>query len=131
MTALCLAMAAGAVLASVPLPDGAFTLSWRHSVERTLWQEDYRVEGTRLRLVRASVEGSGAGMDPPADSRLEDGAWVWRPDRPVPEIRLAHSAFGGDYRLCIDGGCRPLSSVVPQRGDGTLVIAPCGVPPAE
>lgn len=131
MTALCLALAAGAVLATVPVPDGTFALSWRHSVEKTVWREEYRIRDDDLLLVRASVEGSGAGMDPPPGSRLEDGAWVWEPDLAVPSVGLAHSAFGGDYGLCAGGTCRPLSDIVPQGAEGGLVLAPCEIPPAQ
>jgi len=127
VTVLCIAVA-GAVLATVPVPDGSFTLAWRHSVEKTWWREDYRFEADgRLRLVRASVEGSGAGMDPPASARPEGTAWVWSPDMVLPELRLAGSGFGGDYELCTASeGCRPLlpRHAVPDGGGG-VTLAEC------
>ena len=72
-----LCSAAGALL--VAIDAEAFTLSWTHSVEKTLWREDWRVAGETLVLDEARVAGSGAGMEPPADARLEGGAWRYRP----------------------------------------------------
>ena len=51
------------------------TLRWSHSIQKTVWEEDYRREGDALRLVAARVRGAGAGMEPPADAVLKDGAW--------------------------------------------------------
>ena len=57
----------------------AFTLSWTHSVEKTRWEEDWRVTPAGLEIVEASVKGSGAGMEPPEGAVLKDGWWVYRP----------------------------------------------------
>ncbi len=40
MIALCLGMA-GSVWATLPQ---SFTLAWQHTVEKVLWEEDYRLE---------------------------------------------------------------------------------------
>lgn len=42
----------------------AFTLAWTHSIEKTEWQEDWRVTPQGLELIAARVKGSGAGMEP-------------------------------------------------------------------
>ncbi|HXF45464.1 MAG TPA: DUF1850 domain-containing protein [Burkholderiaceae bacterium] len=119
--AICLFTAA----ARVVLPAQAFTLRWQHTVERVLWEEDYRVNGARLIATAARIRGSGAGMEPPAGAVLRDGAWHYRPEaRPLPELVLARSEFGADYELCIDGTCRPLARWVPPAG-GPVRIAPC------
>ena len=52
---LCIA-SAGSIMT---LLAGSFSLSWTHSVEKTTWMERWQVEGDRLALVWASVEGSG------------------------------------------------------------------------
>ena len=54
---LCIATG-GQILALVA---SSFTLSWTHSVEKTEWIEHWQVEDSRLNLVSASVQGSGAG----------------------------------------------------------------------
>jgi hypothetical protein len=80
----------------------AFTLAWTHSVERTAWEEDWRVTPAGLQLVEARVQASGAGMEPPEGARLADGWWVYAPRRPPqPELLLAASgATGGGWTLC-------------------------------
>lgn len=39
-----------------------FSLQWRHSVEKTLWQEDYQVQAQHLQLTHTRIEGFGAGV---------------------------------------------------------------------
>jgi hypothetical protein len=122
---ICLGPAA-AGLATVFLSATSFTLSWEHSVERIPWEEDYRIEGTRLVLGEARVKGSGAGMEPPPESVLRDGWWRFHPDLPpLPELRLGNSAVG-EYTLCWAGGCSALSQLV--QGD-TIVLWVCGLEP--
>ena len=91
----------------------AFTLVWTHSVEKTDWQEDWRVADDGLTLVEARIKGSGAGIDPPPDARLIDGWWRWTP-APVSrdEVVLGPSGAAGDWRICVDGRCRTLSDIL-------------------
>lgn len=115
--------------ATVALPTQRFTLEWTHSIEKIQWQEEYTVRGDRLLLTEARIQGSGAGMEPPADARLEDGWWRYRPKLPpLPELRLALSPYAADYRLCWNGGCRHLAALVGARTppSGVVVIRPCG-----
>lgn len=120
--AVCLA--AGALI--VALPASAFTLSWTHSVERTVWRESWRVEGDRLVLDEAAIAGSGAGMEPPAGAIFRGGAWHYRPALPpLEKLRLAHSEFAGDYSLCWAETCESVSSLVPRGGGEGVEIAAC------
>ncbi|MDB5639506.1 MAG: hypothetical protein JWP51_4414 [Bradyrhizobium sp.] len=90
----------------------AFTLVWTHSIEKTEWQEDWRVTANQLELVQARVKGSGAGMEPPADARLVGGWFQWQPKRaPMPEVLLGNSGAAGEWQLCSDGNCRTLSEI--------------------
>ena len=115
--ALCIAVAAQIV----SLPLHSFTLQWQHTVEKVLWEEHYLVAGDWLLLQRARVLGSGAGMEPPPDAVREAKGWSYRPaDRWRRSVELARSEFGDDYRLCIQGDCRPLTEFVPARGPTTL-----------
>lgn len=106
---LCLA-SAGTIVA---LAASSFTLSWTHSVEKTLWREVWVVGEGRLDLVEASVEGAGAGIAVPDDAILRDGRWTYRPDLPpLTELVLAASgATVSPWRLCLsDGSCQQIGA---------------------
>jgi hypothetical protein len=99
-----------------------FTLGWTHSVEKTGWQEDWRIAGDRLVLETARVKGSGAGMDPGEGARLEGGWWVWHPRREVQRLSLAASGATGDgWHLCSGEACR----VIGAQSGAPLMIEPC------
>ena len=123
MSVAALCIVAGALTAVVP--TGRFTLAWRHSVEKMLWEEDYVIAGGWLLATGARIRGSGAGMEPPAGAVLHDGAWHYRPaGRWLRELQLARSDFTPDYLLCLDGRCRPLSRWVPVSA-GPTTLRPC------
>ena len=105
------------------LAAAAFTLAWTHSVEKTEWQEDWRLTPAGLHLVEARVKGSGAGIDPPAEAVLKDGWWTYAPAvPPVPRLALAASgATVSGWSLCAEGSCLTLGA---EAGE-TLVIEPC------
>ena len=104
---LCIATA-GVVTA---LATSSFTLGWTHSVERTQWEERWRIENGQLSIVSASVEGSGAGIAIPEDAIWADGVWTYTPAlAPLPNLNLAASgATGSGWLLCSeDGQCLEL-----------------------
>lgn len=104
---LCIA-AAGVVTA---LATTSFTLGWTHSVEKTQWEERWRIENGRLSIVSASVEGSGAGIGIPEDAVWADGVWTYAPTLPpLASLNLAASgATGSGWLLCSeDGQCLEL-----------------------
>jgi hypothetical protein len=122
VSALCIL--AGGVLAA-QVAASAFTLAWTHSIEKIPWQEDWRVEPAGLRLVAARVQGTGAGMEPPPESRLVDGWWRWEPHGPaLPEVVLRRSGATADWRICVAGSCRPMSELLPPEAD-PVVLRPC------
>ncbi|RUU02300.1 DUF1850 domain-containing protein [Mesorhizobium sp. USDA-HM6] len=108
---------------TVTLAVAAFTLSWTHSVERTRWQEDWKVTPSGLQVIAARVKGSGAGMEPPEGSVLRDGWWVYSPRiGPQPSLVLAASgATGEGWTLCTVKGCRVLGKAAGE----TTVLEPC------
>lgn len=111
-----LCLAAGALV--VALGSSEITLEWRHSVEKTLWQEVWRDTPGGLRLTEARVQGSGAGMDPPDGARLSGGFWRWTPALPAQtEIVMRRSGATSDWRVCIAGNCRPMSDILPADAD--------------
>jgi hypothetical protein len=124
MTAFCL-LVAGIVRATLPADE--LTLAWTHSVEKTRWEERYRVEGDALVLVEARVAGSGAGMEAPPSAQLVDGVWTWRPRTTLRELRLTESPYTADYTLCWRDGCRKLGGLVGSVPEGAVVVVrPCG-----
>ncbi len=123
MDAVCL-FVAGALAARLAAPE--FTLAWTHSVEKTRWVERYRVDRGQLQLVEATVEGSGAGMEPAPDAVLDNGVWRWRPEIRVPEVTMRRSGFAGDYVLCSGGRCTPMDEIAgPPAPDAMVTIRPC------
>ena len=101
----------------------AFTLSWTHSVQKTRWEEDWRLTPAGVEIVEARIQGSGAGMDPPEGSVLEGGWWVYHPALPPqPRLLLAASGTtGGGWTLCAADGCREIGA---ETGD-PIEIAAC------
>ncbi|MCG6206602.1 DUF1850 domain-containing protein [Rhodopseudomonas sp. HC1] len=91
----------------------AFTLTWTHSIEKTEWQEDWRVTPQGLELTQARVKGTGAGMEPPPEARLIKGWFQWSPHQsPHREVILGNSGMAGEWRICSDGACRTLSQII-------------------
>jgi hypothetical protein len=121
MTGLCIAAAGIAVHVAA----SAFTLSWTHTIEKTLWQEEWRVEGDRLVLERARVEGSGAGMEPPPEAQLVGGFYVWEPNVPRSEIVLRREPHAGDWRLCTAERCAALAEWLDREAD-PVKLSPAG-----
>ncbi|SHL02906.1 protein of unknown function [Bradyrhizobium lablabi] len=112
------------------LSIAAFTLAWTHSIEKTDWQEDWRVTPKGLELVQARVKGFGAGMEPPPEARLVDGWFQWRPARAaMPELVLANSGAAGEWRLCSEGHCRTLSEIFGHRVAANVIkMSACNPP---
>jgi hypothetical protein len=109
------------------LSIAAFTLVWTHSIEKTDWQEDWRITPQGLELVQARIKGSGAGMEPPPEARLVDGWFQWRPARaPMPQVALGNSGAAGEWRLCRDRHCQTLSEIIGHPiGANVTIMSAC------
>ncbi|KPH81037.1 DUF1850 domain-containing protein [Bosea vaviloviae] len=119
-----LCLAAGAL--TVALGSGEVTLRWRHSVQKTLWEEVWRETPDGLVMAEARIEGSGAGMDPPEGSRLSDGFWRWTPKLPPQrDIIMRRSGATADWQICVAGQCRAMSEYLPAEADPVTLKA-CG-----
>ena len=115
-----LCIVAGNLLAALPLT--AFTLAWTHSIEKTRWEEDWQLRGRQLVLVAARIRGSGAGMEPPAGARLENGVWQYEPRLPPQGgLLLRHSPHTTGYEFCSEGTCRPLADLLPGIGENAVI----------
>jgi hypothetical protein len=103
------------------------TLRWTHSIQKIAWEEDYRVEQNALRLVEARVRGTGAGMEPPPEAVLKDGAWHYTPALPpLPRLSLRHSPHVPPYVVCTAWLCQPVDAWLPGLPDETVLeLAPC------
>lgn len=102
---LCVAMAGKLVVLAV----SNFTLSWTHSVEKTEWTEHWAVTPAGLVVTEARIEGSGAGMEPPAGSVFDGTGWVYRvPPLPRERVVLADSGTSGTWTLCAGTKCMAL-----------------------
>lgn len=123
--ALALCLARGA--ASLVLATSQFTLAWTHSIEKTRWEEDWRVTPAGLLVVEARISGSAAGMEPPEGAVLRGGVWHYHPTLPPqPSVTLAASGFTADHELCLPGRCRPLHEWI--AGDAPVRLSTCETP---
>jgi len=127
VNAICL-IVGGIIEATLPATE--MSLQWQHSVEKTRWEERYRIDGSRLALVEARVQGMGAGMEPPDTAQLRNGWWIWQPAMaPLAELKLTRSSYARDYDICWAGKCAPLSRLLPTRDESVVVVRACNVPP--
>ena len=109
-------LATGAL--AVTLGRGEITLGWRHSVQKTLWEEVWRETPKGLEIVEARIESSGAGMDPPDGSKLVDGFWRGPPSLPpLHEVVMRRSGATADWHICIGGACKPMGAYLPADAD--------------
>ena len=123
VSALCLA--GGGVVAKFAV--ATFTLAWVHTIEKIPWEEDWRVEPDRLVLTESRIKGSGAGMEPPPEARLEGGFYRWAPENPDrPEVILRRSPADnvGDWSLCLEDRCREIGDILPPDAD-PVRLYPC------
>ena len=120
---ICLvAMLSATLLARLP---GQVTLAWEHTVEKVRWEEDYVARDGALELVEARIRGTGAGMEMPAESRLVDGAWRYRPRLPpLRKVYLRNVELPLGYDLCWNGTCKRMRALIGSRDD-MLVLVPC------
>jgi hypothetical protein len=115
-------LVAGNVIA--PLMAGAMTLAWTHSIEKIVWEEDWRLTPAGLVIVEARVKGSGAGMEPPPEARLVNGSYAWKPKvPPQSEVVMRRSGATADWRICIEGQCKPMEAYVLPEADPIVMKA--------
>ena len=111
------------------LAASAFTLSWTHSVEKTRWEERWTGGPEGLTVIEGRIEGSGAGMEPPADAVLVNGAYVYRPTVPaIGELVLAASgATGAGWTICPAGSASDACLTFGEEAGPPIVVRWCGL----
>lgn len=113
--------------ATTLLLGNSFTLSWKHSVEKIVWEEYYHIENNQLILETARVRGTGAGMEIPEGAVFTNGAWEYQPKLIIKEVLLTHSQYTTPYVVCREGDtaekgtCQTLPQLIPDMGNGATV----------
>jgi hypothetical protein len=94
-----------------------FSLEWTHSIEKTQWFEHWEVVAApqpHLRLLRARIEASGAGMEIPDNAIFRNGGYEYPVNQDLPSVTLSHSPFTAQAELCVGKRCRPLADWLPD-----------------
>lgn len=118
-----LCLAGGGAVAK--LSAVAFTLLWTHTIEKTVWEEHWRVFRDRLVVIEARIQGSGAGMEPPPEAIFAHGFYSWRPNvSPLRYLVLRRAPEAGDWGICAKQGCKPFSELLPKDAD-PVRLYPC------
>ncbi|WP_276261390.1 DUF1850 domain-containing protein [Haloglomus litoreum] len=93
----------GAALLTVDVHEGSnVTLAYTHSVEKTPVRDIYTVTGTALDNTEMRFRSYGWGLPAREAVRLEDGWFVFDPDRRYEAFNLQPAAVAG-HRLYVDG----------------------------
>lgn len=93
----------GTTLLTVDVSEGSnITLAYTHSVEQTPVRDEYTVDGTTLDNTGMRFQSYGWGLPSRADVRLEDGWFVFDPDREYEAVHVQPAAVAG-HRLYVDG----------------------------
>lgn len=118
---ICL-FASGAI--ALAFAGGEIQLEWTHSVEKVRWRETWSEGHQGLRLDRAAVKGSGAGMEPGEGAKLVDGWWEWTSNLTVPKLILAASGETvSGWQICDQEKCQEFG----QEPDASLILTPCQI----
>lgn len=115
---ICLTL--GSLILDLGTPE--IELRWRHSVQKSWWTERWQATAAGLTPGEASIQGSGAGMDPPDHAVRTGQGWVWRPVLPpLPALILARSDATEDWRICRQERCASVADLTGQPADGRPV----------
>jgi hypothetical protein len=117
-------LAAGA---TVRLGTLALTLAWTHSIEKVRWEEDYRATPAGIVVTQDRIQGTGAGMEPPPDSKFDGKWWRYAPHLPPQsQIILRRSGMTvSDWQVCIDGRCKPMADYLADKNADPVTLTTC------
>jgi|AntRauTorcE11897_2_1112592.scaffolds.fasta_scaffold04451_3 hypothetical protein len=92
----------GTQLRTIPVDDGTtVTLTYTHSVEKTPVQDQYTVDGATLDNTRMRFKSYGWGLPATANVTLQDGWFVYDPDRRYDAITIQTGTVAG-HELVVD-----------------------------
>lgn len=105
------------------------TLTWQHSVEKIIWQEDYVATENAVVVVNGRVRGTGAGMEIPKGAvQITDknspnyGAWQYQiPNNKFAKINLTHSQYTAPYSFCNKSSCKTINQLIPNIPDYAVI----------
>ncbi|HEY9054559.1 MAG TPA: DUF1850 domain-containing protein [Rectinemataceae bacterium] len=106
----------GSKLESVPLPDGLFSHVYTHSIHLSRVDEEFRIAGNSLELLRLRYDSYGVGMPSEGgeDFRIEDGRFVVELKRSFPKVQIRISHLPG-HGLEFGGTFRPFTEWAPPE----------------
>jgi len=108
----------GERIVETPVSDGSLVaLEYMHSVEKTRVYDEYTVNGTILENTRMEFESYGWGLPAGANVTLENGTFVFDPDRSYEQIRVKPGTVA-NHTLIVDGTRYDLV----ERSDANSVI---------
>jgi len=120
------------ILGHYPLPEeGAFSLSFIHSVSQTPVRDDYQTLGYRIIQTAETFQAHGAGLPSGADEtgvtgwEHHDGHFIIRMQRPIPRL-IVRTDRNYCNRLHIDGKEIDLNTWEDQALE--LAVVPCTAP---
>ncbi len=109
----------GEHIVETPVSDGSIVaLEYMHSVEKTRVYDQYTVNGTTLENDRMEFESYGWGLPAGANVTLENGTFVFDPDREYEQIRVKPGTVA-NHTLIIDGDRYDL---VKRSGANSVII---------
>jgi hypothetical protein len=108
----------GERIVETPVSNGSVVaLEYMHSVEKTRVYDEYTVSGTTLENTRMEFESYGWGLPADANVTLEDGMFVFDPDRSYETLRVKPGTVA-NHTLIVDGERYDLV----ERSDANSVI---------
>ncbi|MDZ7850131.1 MAG: DUF1850 domain-containing protein [Halodesulfurarchaeum sp.] len=108
----------GEKIIETPVSNGSVVaLEYTHSVEKTRVYDEYTVVDTTLENTRMEFESYGWGLPAGANVTLENGTFVFDPDREYEQLRVKPGTVA-NHTLIVDGERYDLV----ERSDANSVI---------
>ncbi|MCF2165626.1 DUF1850 domain-containing protein [Halobacterium salinarum] len=107
---------------TVPVSEGStVALEYTHSVERSRVYEAYAVRGETLEMTRAEFESYGWGFPSAANVTIENGTFVYSPDRNATVLTVSPGRIAG-HTLHVDDRSYDLVSVTDAQSVDLHVV---------
>jgi hypothetical protein len=121
---LTICLAVGSLI--LDLHTAEIELRWVHSVQKIVWTEQWRAGESGMVPMSASVEGSGAGMEPGDNAVRTAKGWTWQPALPPQrELVFARSDALPDWQICRRRSCHTVQELSGVPPGPPFRLAPC------